>query len=182
MSAAAVFNSNDARKRRDRWRPCRSVVTTRPGRSDRARPRDPLGWRYLPAGAPPQFVREVQEHDDLVLLLGAWAEPSGITTATRLPSGARSQLVLQQDIHHRHGVFGRGVSIVPGRVAKKDIVRFHAVRRLTAWPSRPRRTTAETPGRSRGGWRCSRASSWLHGDQRRTRTSGSRRNTPRANH
>jgi hypothetical protein len=96
MSAAAVFNSNDARKRRDRWRPCRSVVTTRPGRSDRARPRDPLGWRYLPAGAPPQFVREVQEHDDLMLLLGA--EPSGITTATRLPSGARSQLVLQQDI------------------------------------------------------------------------------------
>ena len=122
MSAAAVFNSNDARKRRDRWRPCRSVVTTRPGRSDRARPRDPLGWRYLPAGAPPQFVREVQDHDDLMLLLGA--EPSGITTATRLPSGARSQLVLQQDIHHRHSVFGRGVSIVPVRVEKKGTYVF----------------------------------------------------------
>lgn len=42
-------------------------------------------------------------------------------------------LVLQPHIHHRHSVFGRGVSIVRGRVAKNDIVRFHAaVRRLTA--------------------------------------------------
>ena len=155
----------------------------RPGRSDRARPRDPLGWRYLPAGTRRRSSSaKFRSMTISCSCWGAWAEPSGITTATRLPSGARSQLVLQQDIHHRHGVFGRGVSIVPGRVAKKDIVRFHAVRRITAWPSRPRRTTAETPGRYRGGWRCSRASSWLHGDQRRTRTSGSRRNTPRANH
>lgn len=133
-------------------------------------------------GAPPQFVREVQEHDDLVLLLGGLGGAFGDHHRDALALGGEIPTGPSAGIHHRHGVFGRGVSIVPGRVAKKDIVRFHAVRRLTAWPSRPRRTTAETPGRYRGGWRCSRASSWLHGDQRRTRTSGSRRNTPRANH
>ena len=77
----------------------RFVNSTRPVRSDRARPRDPLGWRYFPAGTGRRSSSaKFRSMTISCSCWGAWAEPSGITTATRLPSGARSQLVLQQDI------------------------------------------------------------------------------------
>jgi hypothetical protein len=64
---------------------------------------------FAQGDAPPQFVEEVYEEHHLVFLFGASPDPAGVTTSTRLPSGARFHILPPSLAIHPRGLSGTNV-------------------------------------------------------------------------